>query len=132
MKFIIAGVVFAALGVSSAQAQSCPENFVTGGGRYHTYQLFPGLNPATALDNLARAGQASGFWVDVQVDRRAGVIRAENDGAGNGRTQAVVVSARRQGKGTRVDYAITLEPGQAPGNAFRLGICRYLRNASGG
>jgi hypothetical protein len=132
MKVIVAGIILTVLGVASAQAQSRPENCSIWNGTYRTWQIFPSVSPATAIDNLARAGQASGFWSSVQVDERAGFIRAENDGAGNGRTQEVTISVRRQSKGTRVDYAIALQPGQTPREDFLVGLCRFLSNSAGG
>jgi hypothetical protein len=136
-RSVIAGIIFASLGfgsfgVSLAQAQSCPDNFSAAGAAYRSWQFFPGLNPVAAIDNLVRAGRASGFWASVEADRQAGFIHAENDGAGNGRTQPVTISARRQGNGTRVDYSIIMAPGQIPGENLRLGICRFLRSATGG
>jgi hypothetical protein len=130
LRSLIAGAVVAILGASCAQAQTCPENFHKGASTVSTWQVFPGQDPAHAIDKLAQAGRASGFWTSVDVDRRGGIIRAENDGAGNGRTQAVTVTARRSGGSTRVDYAIRLEPGQIPGSGAYGAICKFLRNAA--
>ena len=130
VKRIIAGLIFVMLSVLPGHAQSCLENFRNSSGTYTTSAVFPHTNPAKALDNLARAGEASGFWVDIQVDRKAGIIRAQNDGAHNGRTQSVTVLVHREGSGTRVSYSIVLALMQFPNADINTAICRFLDHAT--
>lgn len=132
MKSVIAGIAFAVLGASVAQAQNCVENFTNSGGPapfITTYDVFPGVSTAKAIDNLARAAQVQEGWLNIRVDRRLGLITAQNDGARSGRTQEVKIAVRKQGKGARVDISYAFQPGQLPAGNFRGDVCRIIGNA---
>lgn len=134
MKSVLAGLTLFVLGASLAQAQTtCPENFTNSGGFapfIKTYDVFPSVSPAKALDNLARAAQVQDGWLNIRVDRRLNMITAENDGARSGRTQEVKIAVRKQGKGSRVDISYAFQPGQQPAGNFRLDVCRIIGKAA--
>ncbi|MBN8535056.1 MAG: hypothetical protein J0L51_13320 [Rhizobiales bacterium] len=132
---LIAALVF---GFSaSARAQNCAENFEQDGVplvtaiTYKSWQVFPGVTPAQALDRLARATLAEGF-LGMRVDKQYGAITAHQETSGSGRMQTLRVVARKAGNGTRVDAVFQVQAGQvAAAEAVRKGICNVVRAARG-
>lgn len=97
---------------------------------YSTCAVFPKVAPARALDNVGRALSAEGIDV-VSVDKKAGVLIADQDSANNGRFQTIRVTARKTGSGTRVDLQFHVQAGQmATQDALRSHICGGV-NAAG-
>lgn len=126
------------LGTSlTAHAQNCAENFEQDGVplmtaiTFKSWQVFSGVNPAQALDRLARATLAEGF-VGMRVDKQYGAITALQETSGSGRVQTLRLVARKAGNGTRVDAVFQIQAGQvASADAVRKGICNVMRAARG-
>lgn len=123
--------------LSLAQAQSCEGNFSTEGVplvtalNYKSWQAFPKVDPARALDNLHRAVLAEGF-TGVKVDKATGALTAQQETSGSGRPQTLRVVVRKSGSGSRVDVVFMVQPGQvAPEAATRSAICRIVDAAPG-
>ncbi len=121
----------------SVQAQNCAENFEQDGIPlvtaiiYKSWQVFPGVPPAQALDRLARATLAEGF-VGMRVDKQYGAITAFQETSGSGREQSLRIVTRKAGNGTRVDAVFQIQAGQvASADAVRKGICNVVRGARG-
>lgn len=136
MRFVLAAALFAGLSIS-AQAQTCAENFEQDGVplvtaiTYKSWQVFPGVTPAQALDRLARATLAEGF-LGMRVDKQYGAITAHQETSGSGRMQTLRIVARKAGNGTRVDAVFQIQAGQvASADAVRKGICNVVRGARG-
>lgn len=136
LKSLAGAGLLALLAASPAAAQSCAQNLKTSGVplltglTYSTWAVFPKVAPAKALDNVGRALSAEGIDV-VSVDKRAGVLIADQDSANNGRLQTIRVTARKTGGGTRIDLQFHVQAGQiATQDALRSHICRVV-NAAG-
>ncbi|MBP0581519.1 hypothetical protein J8I29_19480 [Labrys sp. LIt4] len=135
LRYFAGAAALALLAASPAAAQSCAQNLRTSGVplltglTYSTWAVFPKVAPARALDNVGRALSAEGIDV-VSVDKRAGVLIADQDGANNGRRQTVRVTARKTGNSTRVDLQFHVQAGQiATEDALRSHICRVVNTA---
>ncbi len=132
-------LAFALLGFSaSAQAQVCASNFEQEGVPlvtaivYKSWQVFPGVAPAQALDRLARATLAEGF-LGMRVDKQYGAITAHQETSGSGRMQTLRIVARKAGNGTRVDAVFQIQAGQvASADIVRRGICKVVTAAGRG
>ncbi|MBA8901388.1 MULTISPECIES: hypothetical protein [unclassified Phyllobacterium] len=137
IRKLLAGIAFATLAVSSAQAQTCAGNFKTEGIplitaiNYKSWQVFPKLVPKTALSNLAQAVAAEGFS-GIDVNKSLGAITAEQEVTGSGRPQTLRVVVRKAGKGSRIDVVFMVAIGQiAPEGTTRTAICRIIAAANG-
>lgn len=127
----IAALVLLA-GSSVASAQSCDVNFKQDGVPlltdiiYRSWRIYPTLDAGLALDNLASAVAAEGY-VAIRVDRQLRAISALQETSGSGRPQTLRISARKSGKGTRVDGIFTIQAGQiASADAVREGLCAII------
>lgn len=133
--FIAAGLL--TLAATAAQAQSCAENFAVDGVplmtalSYKSWQAFPNVPPATAVDRLARAVLAEGF-VGMQVNKQYGAITAYQETSGSGRAQTLRVVARPAGKGSRVDIVFSIQQGQVSSEGVvKPALCRIMGAARG-
>lgn len=122
-------------GLTQAQAQPCMSNFNTAGVpmvtaiTYRTWDLIPARQPAAVLNDLAKAVAADGFD-NVRVDKSLGAISAIQEVTGSGRPQTLRVTARPNGKGTRVDIVFTVQPGQiAEESGTRSSMCQIIASA---
>lgn len=124
-------------GVASVYAGPCESNFSTSGVpmltgiSFRTWQAIPGVKPAVALDNLAKAAAAQGFH-GVRVNKALGSVDAFQETSGSGRSQSLRLTARASGKGTRVDAVFEIQQGQlADGAVVREGLCEMVSSAGG-
>jgi hypothetical protein len=137
IKRFLAGLAFSLVAASAAQAQTCQSNFKTEGVplltalNYKSWQVFPKLDPKTALNNLAQGVAVEGF-AGIDVDKSLGAITAEQETTGSGRPQTLRIVVRKSGKGSRVDLVFMVAPGQvAAESTTRSAICRVIASANG-
>jgi hypothetical protein len=130
-----AATLILCLGATPLLAQSCESNFRVEGTpmltalNFRTSQSFAGVDRDRAIDNLRSAMLAEGF-IRVGVDRSAGALTAFQETSGSGRPQTLRVSARRAGKGTRVDAVFMIQAGQvADATTVRGYLCRVVSAA---
>lgn len=116
-------------------AQTCEGNFRVEGTpmltalNFRTSQTFAGVDRVRAINNLRSAMLAEGF-IRVSVDRSAGALTAFQETSGSGRPQTLRVSARKAGKGTRVDAVFMIQAGQIADAATVRGyLCRVVSAA---
>jgi hypothetical protein len=132
---LTATILILYLGVTPSLAQSCEGNFRVEGTptltalNFRTSQTFAGVDRDRAIHNLRSAMLAEGF-IRVGVDRSAGALTAFQETSGSGRPQALRVSARKTGKGTRVDAVFMIQAGQLADAATVRGyLCRVVSAA---
>jgi hypothetical protein len=130
-----AATLILCLGATPLLAQSCESNFRVEGTpmltalNFRTSQSFAGVDRDRAIDNLRSAMLAEGF-IRVGLDRSAGALTAFQETSGSGRPQTLRVSARRAGKGTRVDAVFMIQAGQVADAATVRGyLCRVVSAA---
>jgi hypothetical protein len=130
-----AATLILCLGATPLLAQSCESNFRVEGTpmltalNFRTSQSFAGIDRDRAIDNLRSAMLAEGF-IRVGLDRSAGALTAFQETSGSGRPQTLRVSARRAGKGTRVDAVFMIQAGQVADAATVRGyLCRVVSAA---
>jgi len=123
------------LSATPVLAQSCEGNFRVEGTpmltalNFRTSQSFAGVDRDRAINNLRSAMLAEGF-IRVSVDRSAGALTAFQETSGSGRPQTLRVSARKAGKGTRVDAVFMIQAGQLADAATVRGyLCRVVSAA---
>lgn len=123
------------LGATPILAQTCEGNFRVEGTpmltalNFRTSQTFAGVDRDRAINNLRSAMLAEGF-IRVSVDRSAGALTAFQETSGSGRPQTLRVSARKAGKGTRVDAVFMIQAGQIADAATVRGyLCRVVSAA---
>lgn len=120
---------------TSVLAQTCESNFRVEGTpmltalNFRTSQMFAGVDRGRAIDNLRSAMLAEGF-IRVGIDRSAGALTAFQETSGSGRPQTLRISARKAGKGTRVDAVFMVQAGQLADAATVRGyLCRVVSAA---
>jgi hypothetical protein len=130
-----AATLILCLGATPLLAQSCESNFRVEGTpmltalNFRTSQSFAGIDRDRAIDNLRSAMLAEGF-IRVGVDRSAGALTAFQETSGSGRPQTLRISARKAGKGTRVDAVFMVQAGQLADAATVRGyLCRVVSAA---
>jgi hypothetical protein len=130
-----AATLILCLGATPLLAQTCERNFRVEGTpmltalNFRTSQSFAGVDRGRAIDNLRSAMLAEGF-IRVGLDRSAGALTAFQETSGSGRPQTLRVSARRAGKGTRVDAVFMIQAGQVADAATVRGyLCRVVSAA---
>jgi hypothetical protein len=130
-----AATLILCLGATPLLAQTCERNFRVEGTpmltalNFRTSQSFAGVDRDRAIDNLRSAMLAEGF-IRVGLDRSAGALTAFQETSGSGRPQTLRVSARRAGKGTRVDAVFMIQAGQVADAATVRGyLCRVVSAA---
>jgi hypothetical protein len=130
-----AATLILCLGATPLLAQTCERNFRVEGTpmltalNFRTSQSFAGVDRDRAIDNLRSAMLAEGF-IRVGLDRSAGALTAFQETSGSGRPQTLRVSARRAGKGTRVDAVFMIQAGQvADATTVRGYLCRVVSAA---
>jgi hypothetical protein len=136
MKTILsATTLIVCLSSTPILAQTCESNFRVEGTpmltalNFRTSQIFVGVDRGRAIDNLRSAMLAEGF-IRVGVDRSAGALTAFQETSGSGRPQTLRVSARKAGKGTRVDAVFMVQAGQLADAATVRGyLCRVISAA---
>ncbi|WP_273794402.1 hypothetical protein [Brucella intermedia] len=115
--FLFAGLLTLATG-GVGFAASCEQNFKSDGVplvtsvSYRSTQSFAGVKSSSALQRLAQAIAAEGFS-GIKVNKQLASIEAFQETTGSGRIQTLRVTARAQGKSTRVDAIFTIQAGQA-------------------
>ena len=134
--FAWAAALTAAMAVTPAQAQVCAQTFqadgvpLVSGLTYRSHQMFPGIDPKTALTKLRRAMAAEGFS-GIQEDRANGSLTALQETSGSGRPQTFRVTARKIGGATRVDAVFIVQAGQvADAATVRSYMCRVIAGAA--
>ncbi len=134
-RFLLVAAGLAA-SAGAAQAQSCEQNFSTSGVplmtalTFKSWQEFPRVRPATALDNVARAVAAEGF-LNISVDKSLGAISAIQETSGSGRIQNLRLVVRKKGAGARVDGNFQIQAGQVTADsAVRPVLCGLIRAAA--
>ncbi|MGN6098236.1 MAG: hypothetical protein ACTHP8_18635 [Bosea sp. (in: a-proteobacteria)] len=117
-------------------AQPCASNFkvdgvpMVTGLSYRTWDLIS-RPPAAVLKDLAAAVSAEGF-ADMRIDRQTSAVVAIQETSGSGRPQTLRITARKSGKGTRVDAVFVVQAGQvAPEDYVRKAFCRVIGGARG-
>jgi len=117
-------------------AQPCASNFkvdgvpMVTGLSYRTWDLVS-RPPAAVLKDLAAAVSAEGF-ADMHIDKSTSAVVAIQESTGSGRPQTLRITARKNGKGTRVDAAFVVQAGQvAPEDYVRKAFCRVIDGARG-
>lgn len=136
MKWKLSAAAFLLLvGSAPGVAQTCESNFQIEGTpmitamNFRTSQTFAGVDSGKALGSLRAAMLAEGF-IRVSVDRSAGALTAFQETSGSGRPQTLRVSARKAGKGTRVDAVFMIQAGQlADATTVRGYLCRVVSAA---
>ncbi|WP_273792412.1 hypothetical protein [Brucella anthropi] len=133
--FLVAGLL-TLMTVGSGFAASCEQNFKSEGVplvtavSYRSTQNFAGVKSSTALQRLAQAVAAEGFS-GIKVNKQLASIDAFQETSGSGRVQTLRVTARAQGKGTRVDAIFSIQAGQATSKSVvREGLCRIIAAAA--
>ncbi len=133
--FLFAGLLTLATG-GVGFAASCEQNFKSDGVplvtsvSYRSTQSFTGLKSSAALQRLAQAIAAEGFS-GIKVNKQLASIEAFQETTGSGRIQTLRVTARAQGKSTRVDAVFTIQAGQATSKSVvREGLCRIIASAA--
>lgn len=133
MKTILSAMtLIMCLGATPVLAQTCESNFRVEGTpmltalNFRTSQTFAGVDRGRAINNLRSAMLAEGF-IRVGVDQSAGALTAFQETSGSGRPQTLRVSARKAGKGTRVDAVFMIQAGQlADAATIRGYLCRVV------
>ena len=130
---LAAGLVLASL--APALAQPCASNFkvdgvpMVTGLSYRTWDLIPNRQPAAVLSDLGAAVSAEGF-ADMRIDKATSAVVAIQETSGSGRPQTLRITARKNGKGTRVDAVFVVQTGQvAPEDYVRKAFCRVIGGA---
>lgn len=130
-----ATILIGCLSSTPILAQSCESNFRVEGTpmltalNFRTSLTFAGVDRGRAIDNLRSAMLAEGF-IRVGVDRSAGALTAFQETSGSGRPQTLRISARKAGKGTRVDAVFMVQAGQLADAATVRGyLCRVVSAA---
>ena len=133
--FLFAGLLTLATG-GVGFAASCEQNFKSDGVplvtsvSYRSTQSFAGVKSSAALQRLAQAIAAEGFS-GIKVNKQLASIEAFQETTGSGRIQTLRVTARAQGKSTRVDAIFTIQAGQATSKSVvREGLCRIIASAA--
>ncbi len=133
--FLFAGLLTLATG-GMGFAASCEQNFKSDGVplvttvSYRSTQSFTGVKSSAALQRLAQAIAAEGFS-GIKVNKQLASIEAFQETTGSGRIQTLRVTARAQGKSTRVDAVFTIQAGQATSKSVvREGLCRIIASAA--
>lgn len=133
--FLFAGLLTLATG-GVGFAASCEQNFKSDGVplvtsvSYRSTQSFTGVKSSAALQRLAQAIAAEGFS-GIKVNKQLASIEAFQETTGSGRIQTLRVTARAQGKSTRVDAIFTIQKGQATSKSVvREGLCRIIASAA--
>ncbi|MGN6449692.1 MAG: hypothetical protein ACTHLK_14075 [Brucella intermedia] len=133
--FLLAGLLTLATG-GVGFAASCEQNFKSDGVplvtsvSYRSTQSFTGVKSSAALQRLAQAIAAEGFS-GIKVNKQLASIEAFQETTGSGRIQTLRVTARAQGKSTRVDAIFTIQAGQATSKSVvREGLCRIITSAA--
>ncbi|KAB2714980.1 hypothetical protein F9K88_05255 [Brucella intermedia] len=133
--FLFAGLLTLATG-GVGFAASCEQNFKSDGVplvtsvSYRSTQSFTGVKSSAALQRLAQAIAAEGFS-GIKVNKQLASIEAFQETTGSGRIQTLRVTARAQGKSTRVDAIFTIQAGQATSKSVvREGLCRIIASAA--
>ncbi|WGJ05995.1 hypothetical protein [Brucella intermedia] len=133
--FLFAGLLTLATG-GVGFAASCEQNFKSDGVplvtsvSYRSTQSFTGVKSSAALQRLAQAIAAEGFS-GIKVNKQLASIEAFQETTGSGRIQTLRVTARAQGKSTRVDAVFTIQAGQATSKSVvREGLCRIIASAA--
>lgn len=133
--FLFAGLLTLATG-GMGFAASCEQNFKSDGVplvtsvSYRSTQSFTGVKSSSALQRLAQAIAAEGFS-GIKVNKQLASIEAFQETTGSGRIQTLRVTARAQGKSTRVDAIFTIQAGQATSKSVvREGLCRIIASAA--
>ncbi|HCH72205.1 MAG TPA: hypothetical protein DFK19_09500 [Ochrobactrum sp.] len=133
--FLFAGLLTLATG-GVGFAASCEQNFKSDGVplvtsvSYRSTQSFTGVKSSAALQRLAQAIAAEGFS-GIKVNKQLASIEAFQETTGSGRIQTLRVTARAQGKSTRVDAVFTIQAGQATSKSVvREGLCRIITSAA--
>jgi len=118
-----------------ALAQPCASNFkvdgvpMVTGLSYRTWDLVPDRQPAAVLKDLAAAVSAEGF-ADMRIDKPTSAVVAIQESTGSGRPQTLRITARKNGKGTRIDAVFVVQAGQvAPEDYVRKAFCRVIDGA---
>lgn len=132
-KSAVLALVLSALATGGASAQ-CAANFtqegvpLVTGISYRTWTVIPGTRPDALVKELARAVSAEGFD-DIEVNAALGSISALQETTGSGRPQTLRVTARKAGKGARVDATFFIPPGQvASGDVVKTYLCRIIES----
>ncbi len=119
-------------------AQPCASNFkvdgvpMVTGLSYRTWDLIS-RPPAAVLKDLAAAVSAEGF-ADMRIDRQTSAVVAIQETSGSGRPQTLRITARKSGKGTRVDAVFVVQAGQDMGvevDQEQRPVYRICRPATG-
>lgn len=88
------------------------------------------VKSSAALQRLAQAIAAEGFS-GIKMNKQLASIEAFQETTGSGRIQTLRVTARAQGKSTRVDAVFTIQAGQATSKSVvREGLCRIIASAA--
>lgn len=128
-KELFCGVFLATLLALPASAQQCRSNFNIDGLNYTTSGVVQNVTPEQALPRLAQHLRAEGFLY-VNINQGSKSISAVQDGAGSGRPQAMRVTTRPQGNGTRISIRFTLQPGQfSPPDETMDSFCELINAA---
>jgi hypothetical protein len=121
-----------------ALAQPCASNFkvdgvpMVTGLSYRTWDLIANRQPAAVLQDLGAAVSAEGF-ADMRIDRATNAVVAIQETTGSGRPQTLRITARKNGKGTRIDAVFVVQAGQiAPEDYVRKAFCRVIGGARRG
>ena len=135
-RTILPAAVGAIFVSTSALAQPCASNFkvdgvpMVTGLSYRTWDLVS-RPPATVLKDLAAAVSAEGF-ADMRIDKSTSAVVAIQETSGSGRPQTLRITARKNGKSTRVDAVFVVQAGQvAPEDYVRKAFCRVINGARG-
>ena len=130
----LSATLLAAAAATPALAQGCAASLQVEGAPMLTPMVYrvsgvaPGVAPAAALDQVARA--AAGDFDNIRIDRRAGVVNGVQETSGSGRPQFVRFVVRKQGGGVRVDATFRVQAGQiAPEGAVRDTLCKIIAAA---
>lgn len=122
-------------GLAPASAQPCASNFkvdgvpMVTGLSYRTWDLIPNRQPAAVLQDLGAAVSAEGF-ADMRIDKATSAVVAIQETTGSGRPQTLRITARKNGKGSRVDAVFVVQAGQiAPEDYVRKAFCRVIGGA---
>lgn len=133
--FLLTGLLTLAT-TGAGFAASCEQNFKSEGVplvtaiSYRSTQSFAGVKSSTALQRLAQVVAAEGFS-GIKINKQLASIDAFQETTGSGRIQTLRVTARAQGKGTRVDAIFSIQAGQATSKSVvREGLCRIIAAAA--
>jgi hypothetical protein len=116
-------------------AATCEQNFKVDGVplltslSFKSYQNYNGVKSATALRKISQEIAAQGFR-GIKINKSLGSVDAFQETTGSGRIQTLRVTAREQGKTTRVDAIFTIQVGQATDkNIVRRELCKIINSA---